>query len=185
LTQSTPFILDMRLATSLIAALGLVTASCALTTPEQHPLAVSGPVRTTESWEWKSCGLETDAIQLDTIEVSPDPPQPGKDLTVKVTGTAQEVIQEGAYADVTVKLGLVKILTKTFYVCEEARNANATVQCPVQKGKYTVEQTVALPKEIPKAKFTVDVRGYTVDDEDMLCLQLKIDFLKRPFFRFN
>jgi hypothetical protein len=35
------------------------------------------------------------------------------------------------------------------------------------------------------AKFTVDVRGYTAAEEDMLCLQLKIDFMKRPFFRFN
>lgn len=29
------------------------------------------------------------------------------------------------------------------------RKANATVQCPVNKGDYVVEQTVSLPKEIP------------------------------------
>ena len=29
------------------------------------------------------------------------------------------------------------------------------------------------------AKFTVDVRGYTVDEEDMVCLQLKVDFLPK------
>lgn len=78
--------------------------------------------------------------------------------------------QEGAYADVTVKLGLVKLLKKTFDICEEAyvngslhacatvlltntplirRKANATIQCPVEKGDYVVEQTVTLPKEIP------------------------------------
>lgn len=33
---------------------------------------------------------------------------------------AQRILQEGAYADVEVKLGLVKILEKTFDVCEEA-----------------------------------------------------------------
>lgn len=38
-------------------------------------------------------GLPTDAIQIESIKVSPDPPQPGQDLTVKVTGTAQEVIE--------------------------------------------------------------------------------------------
>lgn len=46
----------MRLATPLIAVLSLAVAACALTTPEQHPLVVSGPVRTTEGWEWKNCG---------------------------------------------------------------------------------------------------------------------------------
>jgi hypothetical protein len=31
-------------------------------------------------------------------------------------------------------------------------NANATVQCPVKPGTYSVSQTVELPKEIPKGK---------------------------------
>jgi len=33
------------------------------------------------------------------------------------------------------------------------------------------------------AKFTVNVRGYTADDEDMLCLDLRVDFMKSPFLR--
>lgn len=31
-------------------------------------------------------------------------------------------------------------------------NANATLQCPVQPGDYTIVQTVDLPREIPKGK---------------------------------
>ena len=31
------------------------------------------------------------------------------------------------------------------------------------------------------AKFIVDVQGYTDDDDDMFCLKLKVDFMKRPF----
>ena len=34
------------------------------------------------------------------------------------------------------------------------RAANASVLCPVQPGPYTVEQTVALPKEIPRGSST-------------------------------
>lgn len=30
-----------------------------------------------------------------------------------------------------------------------SRNANASIQCPVAEGKYTVTHTVDLPKEIP------------------------------------
>jgi len=33
------------------------------------------------------------------------------------------------------------------------------------------------------AKFIVEIRGYTVDEDDMLCLKLKVDFM-RPFSRF-
>jgi hypothetical protein len=28
-------------------------------------------------------------------------------------------------------------------------------------------------------KFVVQVRGFTVDDRDMLCLNLKVDFMKK------
>jgi ML domain len=80
--------------------------------------------------------------------------------------------QEGAYADVTVKLGVVKLLSKEFDLCEEAyvflvlpvfaiptgissrRNAELEVQCPVKEGDYLVEHTVALPKEIPKGELS-------------------------------
>lgn len=83
------------------------------------------------------------------------------------------VSQEGAYADVVVKLGLIKLLTKRFDVCEElyafaylfrafwdrllisiaflySDNAHSSLQCPIKPGEYTIEETVALPAEIPR-----------------------------------
>lgn len=80
------------------------------------------------------------------------------------------------------------------------RNAQTDVQCPVEEGHYVVEQTVALPKEIPQgampsslscchsnlfviAKFTINARGYTVDDDDLFCIILKVNFMKGPFFK--
>lgn len=126
--------------------------------------------------------------------------------------------QEGAYADVSVKLGLIKILQKQFDLCQEAyvsvifimsemptlislrRNANTSVQCPVEKGAYKVVHTVTLPKEIPQgkslslytvvipdaiwsAKFNIGVQGYTVEDDNLFCVNLKVDFMKRPFLK--
>ena len=58
-------------------------------------------------------------------------------------------LQDGAYAEVAVKLGLIKILTKTFDICEEAEKAKLDLQCPVQPGDYTLTHTVAIPKEAP------------------------------------
>ncbi|KAG6888687.1 Phosphatidylglycerol/phosphatidylinositol transfer protein [Termitomyces sp. Mi166 len=170
----------------LITVLALSAPSLIFANPvEQAALRPDAPVHTAGKWSWTNCGQPTDAIQIEDIVVTPDPPQPGKDLTVKVTGKAQSVIEDGAYAEVSVKLGLVKLLQKTFDVCEEARKANATIQCPVQPGMYTVEQTVALPREIPRAKFKVDVQGYTANDDDMLCLNLLVDFLPNPFPRLS
>ncbi|GMK59012.1 hypothetical protein CspeluHIS016_0700270 [Cutaneotrichosporon spelunceum] len=143
-------------------------------------LPVDGPVHTFASWRYVDCGLPTDPLQIESIKLSPDPPKPGKELEVKVQASALEQIEEGAYADVTVKLGLIKLVQKQFDLCEEARKANASVQCPVKEGPYTVVQKVDLPKEIPKAKFVVNIRAYTVDDDDLACLDLVVDFMEPP-----
>ncbi|KAG6884747.1 hypothetical protein C0993_008537 [Termitomyces sp. T159_Od127] len=169
----------------LITVLALSTASLTLANPvEQLVLQPDAPVHATDKWSWESCGQSTDAIQIEDIVVTPDPPQPGKDMTVKRV-FIHYVCQDGAYADVKVKLGLVKLLDKRFDVCEEARKANATIQCPVEPGTYTVEQTVALPWEIPRAKFKVEIQGYTVEEDAMLCLNLFVDFMKKPFPRLS
>jgi len=160
-------------------ALCLATGSASIIISDQQPMREDSPIRSTASWDYKDCFPDGSPVQITSIEVTPDPPKPGQDLTVTVNGTVTETLEDGAYADVTVKLGLVKLLKKRFDLCEEARNANATVQCPVEPGSYHVVHTVTLPREIPPARFAVNILGYTVEDEDLLCLDLKVDFTKR------
>lgn len=91
------------------------------------------------------------------------------------------------------------VLLLTMTRIDDRRKANATVQCPVKKGQYIVEQTADLPKEIPPGssiecllklsdlesdlgKFTIDVRGYSVNDDDLVCLKLVADFRRFPHF---
>jgi hypothetical protein len=85
-------------------------------------------------------------------------------------------------------------LKKTFDICEFFRDYNTTIQCPVKPGSYEVTHTADLPREIPqvckdtylivrdklltigKAKFDIDALGFTADEEDVLCLNIKADF---------
>ncbi|KIM24149.1 hypothetical protein M408DRAFT_244127 [Serendipita vermifera MAFF 305830] len=144
---------------------------------QNTPLAEAvTPVAPGERWTYEDCGTPDDLIELQDITISPDPPKPGQDLEVTVKGRVKERLEEGTYADVLVKIGIIKLLQKRFDVCEEARNANATIQCPVEPGDYTLVQTVALPKEIPPAKFSIAVRAYGPEDEDAACVNLKVDF---------
>jgi len=171
-----------RLSALLIVASALLPAVCGFLPSGQVAIRPhEDPVRITESWSYEDCGLATDPVQIKSISVSPDPPVPGSDMTVTVRASAIEPVQEGAYADVTVKLGLIKLLQKEFDLCEEARNANVSVTCPVEKGEYEVVQTVTLPREIPRAKFNVAVRAYTVEDDDLFCVDLSVNFMKKFF----
>jgi len=173
----------ISLASASFFALSALTAVAASPTQDMQavllPSADEVATVLSDKWSWSSCGTPDDIVEVTSLEVSPDPPEPGKNLTVNVQGTVKQQIEDGAYAYVTVKLGLITLLKKTLDICEEAQNANATLQCPVAEDDYVVSQTVMLPKEIPKAKFTVKVDAYSEEDDPLLCLDIKIDFMNR------
>ncbi|KAM5530786.1 hypothetical protein V8D89_015527 [Ganoderma adspersum] len=152
----------------------------AVASPVQEQEVLFPGVPGGKKWDWKDCGTDSHLVHINSIEISPDPPQRGQDLTITVDGVAKEAVEDGAYADVTVKAGIIRLLHKEFDVCEEARNANTTIQCPVEKGHHKVTQTVTLPNEIPPAQFTVNIRGFTEGDDDLVCMDLMMDFRILP-----
>lgn len=96
----------VRFPLSLLAVCaGAVLAS---SSPEQQVLS-DASVQLSDKWSYTDCGAHTpssleqttdgytgqptDPVQIQSIAVSPDPPEPGKNLTVTVAGTAIETIQ--------------------------------------------------------------------------------------------
>lgn len=61
-------------------------------------------------------------------------------MIIEATGTLDEPVVPGANADVTVKLGVVKLLHKTFDICEELdkKKDEVELQCPIQDGYLKV-----------------------------------------------
>ncbi|KAJ7813427.1 hypothetical protein B0H14DRAFT_3478071 [Mycena olivaceomarginata] len=79
-----------------------------------------------------------------------------------------------------------------FCVSWISRTADASVTCSVEPGSYTILQTVALPKEVPKRNqfslfyiraapegeisIVVNIESYTRDEDDMVCVELTVQF---------
>lgn len=137
--------------------------------------AMDGPPGS--GWIWSVCGSRDEAIVLDDIKVLPDPPKPGENLTVHAVGEVKHDLKEGSYADVVVKLGFIRLLSRRFDICQLAKDNDAELQCPLEPGHYEITHTVELPKEIPPAKFNVHVNGKTQDDVDLMCMDVSIDFM--------
>jgi hypothetical protein len=55
-----------------------------------------------------------------------------------------EPVLPGALADVTVKLGAVKLLHKVFDLCDELdkKKEDVEIQCPIKDGDLTVSSSV-------------------------------------------
>ncbi|KAF8862115.1 hypothetical protein BDZ45DRAFT_646778 [Acephala macrosclerotiorum] len=141
-------------------------------------LKTNEPAKALTSWSYDLCGSENDAITLHSITLSPDPPIPGSPLNVSISFAANTRILSGAYLNVVVKIGYLKLLKQTVDLCEENGVLKDTgVSCPVEEGEHVIEKKVDLPREIPPAKYTVNAVGFTVEDEDMFCVNIYADFL--------
>lgn len=56
-------------------------------------------------------------------------------------------IEDGAYVNLQVKYGLIRLINTQADLCEQIKNVE--LECPIKKGVITVTKSVDLPKEIP------------------------------------
>lgn len=122
-----------------------------------------------------SCGNEDDILQLvKEISVNPNPPVKGENMTVSGSGVTTQTIEQGAYADVVVHYGLIKLLTQKFDLCEQAKEVD--LECPIAPGKYDLTKTVALPGQIPPGTYKVDINVKQPDNSQITCLKAQVKF---------
>ncbi|QLL34384.1 hypothetical protein HG536_0G02450 [Torulaspora globosa] len=120
---------------------------------------------------------EKQYLEISTVDLAPNPPVRGKNLTISAVGKLHETIQQGAYVDVEVRLGYIKLLTQTYDLCETLEENNVDgLTCPLTAGLYNVVKEVEIPAEVPPGKYVVLARAYNVDDELITCLTGEIVF---------
>ncbi|MGW7459491.1 ML domain-containing protein [Streptomyces sp. NPDC054797] len=140
------------------------------------------------SWSYINVGTPDDALQIESISATPDPPAPGKNLRLDIKATAQSKITEGAYVDVLVKLGVIKLLHKQYDLFQLLKGdtsndwtltpAAGSSVGPIEPGGVDlVFAWEPVMREIPRAKFIIEVRGFTADDEELLGLDLRVNFM--------
>ncbi len=108
------------------------------------------------------------------VELSPNPPQRGVNLTVEAVGHLSQLVEEGAYVDVDVRYGYIKLISQTYDLCSEVGEVD--LECPLQKGEYKLSKTVEIPDQVPPGKYTVYARAYTKDDDFIACITATVVF---------
>jgi hypothetical protein len=134
---------------------------------EEQVLLTASSVNTIETIT--DCSGVNDILQIIYINISPDPPRKGQKLSIDAAGFLEEEVTQGSYIDVTVKLGLIKLLRKRFDLCEQAESVDKP--CPLEKGRQELRVDIDLPKEIPPGKYIVDALAYTADNRRITCLK--------------
>lgn len=74
----------------------------------------------------------------------------GQTLTIEASGIVKEAIEEGAYVNLSVKYGYIRLISTTADLCKEMKNVE--LECPIEKGRISITKNVELPKEIPPVR---------------------------------
>ena len=82
-------------------------------------------------------------------------------MTIEAKGNFTEEVEEGAYINIVVKYGLIKLITQKADLCEQMKNVDE--KCPL-KGVKTITKDVDLPKEIPPVRPSLRILFRHVSD---------------------
>jgi len=142
----------MRLPLALLPAFFLLAPAALVVLPNQESQStllkpLGNPSKVPGKNPVEYCSPEPDTIvSIKYIDLDPNPPLAGRNLTIDAQGYVSGRIEEGAYATYEVKYGVIKLLTGTADLCEKA--AEVDVTCPIE-GKVQMEKVVQLPSQIP------------------------------------
>lgn len=116
---------------------------------------------------------EKQILLLDEVIIHPNPPVGGTNLTLYAEGYLSRDVEEGAYVDVDVAYGFIKLVHQRFDLCEQL--AKIDENCPIEKGWRNIRQEFELPEEVPQGRYIVSARAYTKDDKYITCLTATVD----------
>ena len=145
----------MRISTALIALAAATSPACCLSINTDSQARLSPSVDSDDGYKipgdspLELCRSDhtLDMIEIQRVDLLPNPPEAGKNLTISAMGVVKETICEGAYMNVQVKYGLIKLISTQADMCEQIRNVD--MECPVEAGFVKLNKIVELPAEIP------------------------------------
>jgi len=162
--------------TVLIAAFAAVSVSASPSwLPGNNQVVVNEDFKVPGDNPLYFCSDPKDYIaQITKVDLSPNPPLPGKTLSIKASGDVTEDIEEGSKIHITVKYGLITLINQDADFCETVQKAD--LQCPIKKGDLSVTKDVDIPKEVPPGTYHVLADVYTKDNKKITCLTSTIAF---------
>jgi hypothetical protein len=175
----------MRLSAAVIALLS--TSATALSVFRENSVSANDELDVPGKSPLKFCDAaadrKDDIITIEEVILTPNPPEAGQTLTIEASGIVKEAIEEGAYVNLSVKYGYIRLISTTADLCKEMKNVE--LECPIEKGRISITKNVDLPKEIPPGKYTVDADVYTKEDKHITCLTAQVTFGRKTLGFFD
>lgn len=135
--------------------------------PNEKPVPGNAPIIQCEA-------INPQILDLQEVIIDPSPPAKGQNLTFTATGFLSKDIEDGAYVEVDVRFGFIRLIHQTYDLCEQVENVD--LECPIKKGKQVITKEVEIPAEVPPGKYVVNARAFDKNDVLITCLTATVEF---------
>ncbi|KAI9840357.1 MAG: Phosphatidylglycerol/phosphatidylinositol transfer protein [Sclerophora amabilis] len=120
-------------------------------------------------------------LEIEHVDLTPNPPKAGTTLTIEASGVFKEDIQPGAKVHLQVKYRkYIKLVDTEADLCDQM--ANVDLKCPLKKGHTVITKDVDLPSKIPPGDYDVTADVYTEDGRKITCLTAQVKFGESTLF---
>jgi len=119
---------------------------------------------------WTNCGSSSDDLQIDTVAISPDPPQIGKTLTIIATGTLSTSVTSGSVFVSIIYDGFLPVLNNTFSLCTLAQQLG--IKCPLAQGPVGIKVSQMIPALAPSGSYTGKILATDQNSKEIACISL-------------
>ncbi|KAI0022717.1 phosphatidylglycerol/phosphatidylinositol transfer protein [Xylariomycetidae sp. FL0641] len=166
----------MRFSTACVAALstGLASAGGWFGSSKDAVISEAQKVPGDSPLEFCDTDHSKDIVSIEKVDLLPNPPETGAELVIRASGTVFEPIEDGAYVNLVVKYGLIRLVSTKADLCEQISNVD--MECPIDKGVLTITKAVDIPKEVPPGTYNVYAEVKSKDDKPITCLQATVKF---------
>ncbi|KJZ77978.1 hypothetical protein HIM_02615 [Hirsutella minnesotensis 3608] len=124
--------------------------------------------------------VNKDYLEIDSVNLIPNPPQIGGSLLINAAGTVKKTIEKGAKVDLFVKLGFIQIVHQQIDLCDQV--AEVDLKCPIKPGKLIITKTVTIPPVAPPGRYLVQADVTSRDDEPITCMNATVELTRPAFF---
>ena len=130
-------------------------------------------------FEYSICKKDISSFELKSLVLTPNPPEKGKKLSIKLNGDLLKSINSGSLLRTVVKYQRIVLFRSTFDVCKELEKPDnkLPIKCPIEIGEKTLDYEVDLPDNLPNGKFSVDAELLNENKDLIFCTKIQMIFM--------
>merc|ERR1712129_423021 len=115
------------------------------------------------------CNTSLTPLIVNGYSLEPNDIHSNENVTLKINSTLSEDVSNGTI-HIDAKVRIIPVYDKTLNLCTELAQAN--MSCPLKKGPYDFEKTLAIPNIPVHGQITATVTINDQNAKQLLCMQI-------------